>query len=188
MSSGEIRSPKKLEILDTKINSTQSDIAIIIEGNQTTHTGGAAVGEYVIIRNSTISGITDGLYKAVQAIPANTVIDSTYLAAVDGGIGSEVATINSKITSNNIVKRINQNTSRTIVFSSYSTVALLYTAIGNSSGCLYVYSNGYLLPIKTDLSITATLASDYKTITVTNAAGAGYLGILCSTDVTVSVS
>lgn len=73
------------EALADKLDATQSDIAIIIEGNQTTHTGGVAVGEYVIVRNSAISGITDGLYKAVQAIPANTAIDSTYLAAVDGG-------------------------------------------------------------------------------------------------------
>lgn len=62
-----------------------SDIAIIIDGNQTTHTGGAAIGEFVLVRNSTISGISDGLYTAAQAIPANTVIDSTYLTAVDGG-------------------------------------------------------------------------------------------------------
>ena len=81
--------------LNDKINATQSDIAIIIEGNQTAHTGGVAVGEYVTVRNSTIFGITDGLYKATQAIPANTAIDSTYLTAVDGGGLNE---LNSKIT------------------------------------------------------------------------------------------
>lgn len=73
------------KVLNDKINATQSDIAIIIEGNQTTHTGGVAIGDFVLVRNSTISGITNGLYKAVQAIPANIAIDSTYLAAVDGG-------------------------------------------------------------------------------------------------------
>lgn len=67
------------------IAQTQRDIAIVVEGNKTTHTGGAAVGAYVIVHNSTISGIADGLYKAVQAIPANTTITSAYLAAVDGG-------------------------------------------------------------------------------------------------------
>ena len=83
--------------LADKLDATQSDIAIIIDGNQTTHTGGVAVGEYVIVRNSTISGIADGLYKVVQAIPANTAITSAYLEAVDGGLGSEVASLNSKI-------------------------------------------------------------------------------------------
>ncbi len=71
--------------LNDAIAATQSDIAIIIDGNQTTHTGGASVGKYVIVRNSTISGITDGLYKAVQSIPTNTAITSAYLAAVSEG-------------------------------------------------------------------------------------------------------
>lgn len=82
---GKVLDARQGKALNDKINATQSDIAIIIEGNQTTHTGGAAVGEYVKVRNSTISGITDGLYKAVQAIPQNTAIDSTYLTEVDGG-------------------------------------------------------------------------------------------------------
>ena len=71
--------------MNNAVGAVASDIAIIIDGNKTTHTGGVAVGEYVIVRNSTISGIADGLYKAVQAIPANTAITSAYLAAVDGG-------------------------------------------------------------------------------------------------------
>ena len=85
IAAGSVLDARQGKVLADKLDATQSDIAIIIEGNQTTHTGGVAVGEYVIVRNSTISGITDGLYKAVQAIPANTAIDSTYLAAVDGG-------------------------------------------------------------------------------------------------------
>lgn len=67
------------------IAQTQRDIAIVVEGNKTTYTGGAAVGQYVIVHNSTISGIADGLYTATQAIPQNTAITSAYLAAVDGG-------------------------------------------------------------------------------------------------------
>ena len=93
---GKVLDARQGKALADKLDATQSDIAIIIEGNQTTHTGGAAVGEYVIVRSSTISGITDGLYKAVQAIPANTAIDSTYLAAVEGGGLNE---LNGKLTS-----------------------------------------------------------------------------------------
>lgn len=81
--------------VNNTIAQTQSDIAIVVEGNKTTHTGGAAVGQYVIVHNSTISGITDGLYTATQAIPQNTAITSAYLAAVDGGGLNE---LNSKIT------------------------------------------------------------------------------------------
>lgn len=94
---GSVLDARQGKALNDKINATQSDIAIIIEGNQTTHTGGVAVGQYVIVRNSTISGITDGLYKVVQAIPANTAITSAYLTAVDGGglnaVNSRIATL-----------------------------------------------------------------------------------------------
>ena len=69
------------------------DTAPIVNGNKSTT--GAAAGEYVLVRNSSITGITDGAYKAAQAIPANTVIDSTYLTAITGGIAND---LNSKIT------------------------------------------------------------------------------------------
>lgn len=68
------------------------DMAPIVNGNKSTT--GAAAGEYVLVRNSSITGITDGAYTAAQAIPANTVIDSTYLTAITGGIAND---LNSKI-------------------------------------------------------------------------------------------
>lgn len=73
------------DISDLCSKANSSDIAIIIDGNKTTHTGGAAIGDFVIVCNSTITGITDGLYTAAQEIPANTAITSAYLTAVDGG-------------------------------------------------------------------------------------------------------
>lgn len=82
---GKVLDARQGKVLKDGLDRTDNGIAIVINGNQTTHTGGVAVGEYVIVRNSTISGITDGSYKAAQAIPANTAIDSTYLEAVDGG-------------------------------------------------------------------------------------------------------
>lgn len=77
------------------------EVGIVIVGNKTTHTGGASKDQYVILRDSTITGRTDGLYKAAKAIPANTALDSSYLTAVDGGIGSEVASLNEQITTLN---------------------------------------------------------------------------------------
>ena len=105
---GKVLDARQGKALADKLDATQSDITIIIEGNQTTHTGGVAVDGYVIVRNSTISGITDGLYKATQAIPANTAIDSTYLEAVSGGGLNE---LNSNI--NNLPNTL---------FSSYNTL------------------------------------------------------------------
>lgn len=68
------------------------DVAPIVNGNKSVT--GAASGEYVLVRNSSITGITDGAYKAAQAIPANTTIDSTYLTAITGGALND---LNSKI-------------------------------------------------------------------------------------------
>lgn len=67
------------------LNTVDESIAIRVSGNKTTYANGAAIGQYVIVDGSTITGITDGLYKAAKAIPYNTVIDSTYLTAVSGG-------------------------------------------------------------------------------------------------------
>lgn len=58
-------------------------IGIVVDGNKSAL--GATTGQYVILQNSTITGKDDGLYTAAQTIPANTVIDGTYLTAVSGG-------------------------------------------------------------------------------------------------------
>ena len=69
------------------------EMAPIVNGNKSTV--GAAIGEYVLVRNSSITGITDGAYTAAKAIPANTTIDSTYLTAV--GTGGALNALNSKM-------------------------------------------------------------------------------------------
>ena len=69
---------------------TADMLGIVINGNSTPV--GASIGQYVIVKDSTITGITDGLYTAAQAIPANTAIDATYLTAVsDGAINDLIA-------------------------------------------------------------------------------------------------
>lgn len=72
---------------------TMEDIAIVVKGNKTLNAAGAAVGQYVVVRDSTIAGISDGLYTAAQSIPYNTAIDSTYLStAIVGGIANALNT------------------------------------------------------------------------------------------------
>ena len=67
----------------------QAEVAPIINGKRCSV--GAASGEYVLLRNSTISGKTDGAYVAAKAIPANTDLDSTYLGnAITGGITNDL--------------------------------------------------------------------------------------------------
>lgn len=68
---------------EQKVNN--NEMGFILNGNKTAASSGIAIGQYVFLRNSTISGCTDGLYTAAKAIPYDTVIDSTYLTAVSGG-------------------------------------------------------------------------------------------------------
>lgn len=69
--------------IDAELWKTYNDLGIVVNGNKAALS--AAVGQFIILKNSTISGRSDGLYKAAKAIPANTTIDSTYLAAVPRG-------------------------------------------------------------------------------------------------------
>ena len=67
----------------------QAEVAPIINGKRCSL--GAASGDYVLLRNSTIAGKTDGAYKATKAIPANTDLDSTYLGSpITGGMVNEL--------------------------------------------------------------------------------------------------
>ena len=68
----------------------EDGLAIVVDGDKTSHTGGAAIGDYVLVKNSTITDIVDGGYKAAKAIPANTAIDKTYLTACSDGIANSL--------------------------------------------------------------------------------------------------
>lgn len=100
-------------------------MAILINGD--TSTTGAAAGQYVYLKDSTITGAVDGLYKAAQAIPANTVIDVTYLTAVSaGGLNS----LNDSIA----WKHHNKVQGTTISIPSSATEYNVIVSYGTSSG------------------------------------------------------
>ena len=77
----------EFDVLNNKITKLSGELAVVIDGNKTAI--GAAEGDYVLLKNSTISGKDDGAYTATKAIPANTVIDATYLSSIiDKGIAN----------------------------------------------------------------------------------------------------
>ena len=65
------------------ITDLQKAIGIVVDGNKAATA--VTLGQFVILKNTTISGKADGLYTAAKAIPANTAIDGTYLTSVSGG-------------------------------------------------------------------------------------------------------
>lgn len=78
------------------IDATQdAAIGIVITGARPSIA--VTAGQYVIVRNSTISGITDGLYTANAALSPSTDVTAANLTAVsDGGLNSLSALIDAK--------------------------------------------------------------------------------------------
>lgn len=65
------------------ITDLQKAIGIVVDGDKAATN--VTLDQFVILKNSTISSMADGLYTAAKPIPANTAIDKTYLTAVTGG-------------------------------------------------------------------------------------------------------
>lgn len=59
------------------------EIGIVITGARPSMV--VSAGQYVIVRGSTITGITDGLYKAINALSPSTDVTAADLMAVSGG-------------------------------------------------------------------------------------------------------
>ena len=96
-----------MDTIDGAMQGIDNGIGIVVDGAKTTFTSGAAIGQYVILKNSAIvdSGTTmipDGLYTAAKVIPYNTTIDKSYLTAVSGGglnsLSDQIKTLSSKLT------------------------------------------------------------------------------------------
>lgn len=71
--------------VENALSLLQSEIGIVMKGNKSANS--VAIGQFVILKNSTISGCGDGLYIAAKAIPANTAIDGTYLSVQGTAFG-----------------------------------------------------------------------------------------------------
>ena len=68
-----------------ELDSLPEELAIVVDGN--TATQNITAGNYVVVRNSTIAGITDGLYVAVNNVSANTPLTSADLSNSTTGQG-----------------------------------------------------------------------------------------------------
>lgn len=67
-----------------------NEMAIVITGSLPSMI--VSAGQYVIVRNSTISGVTDGMYKAVNALsPGTNVTAADLTASSSGGLNDLVA-------------------------------------------------------------------------------------------------
>lgn len=116
--------------INTRISGLQGEIGYVVDGKQCANA--VATGKYVIVRNSTITGVTDGLYTAAKAITANTDIDSTYLTAVSsGGVANSLydSIANLIYTKNFLTREVNV-TANTKVRVQFDVTQQGYTPIG----------------------------------------------------------
>ena len=149
----------------SELSSLENGLAIVVDGNKTAYASGAAIGDYVFVKNSTITDITDGLYKAAKAIPYNTTVDKTYFTACSKGLGGEVASLSDQIANNDIftldTSKIQNYVSGTVSYCvksnicTVSFVALIMSANGNIDGLprSLAYCTGWL----TNLLLPSTL-------------------------------
>ena len=122
-----------------------TELDIVINGNSATVN--ITAGQYVTVRNSTIVGITDGIYKAVNNISANIAASSSDLTAVTAGalndLNSNITTLKDRFTDG--------NTSGTAVDLNNLTTAGMYAYNSSSTnipstghgGTIFVMSNNY---------------------------------------------
>ena len=83
--------------IDQTITNIENDIAIIINGS--TSAKNVSAGQYVLVQNSGMTGVNDGLYIANTTVSAGTPFTSAYLDPVsNGGLNS----LNNKI--DNLIK------------------------------------------------------------------------------------
>ena len=86
-------------------------------------------------------------------------------------IDTAIGTLNSNVPFRRM-KGVPANGSATFTFPSYVESAIIFSAISNTNGFIYIYANGYLCPVKTATGATVTVSADYKTITVANSTSA----------------
>lgn len=73
--------------LDTDILGIMSAVALVVEGDICSQN--ISAGNYVYVHNSTIQNVTDGLYKAVNAVAANTPVrEANIEARIRGGLNN----------------------------------------------------------------------------------------------------
>lgn len=78
-----------LDAVKNTLTQLETEIGIVVDGKSCAL--GASQGQYVILKNSTISGLSDGLYTAAQSIPAreqNVTISMLSGPITDGGLNS----------------------------------------------------------------------------------------------------
>lgn len=125
--------------------------------------------------------------RGSSSLYGHVKLSDTYKSAVSGGnaaggVGaSQNALFNVYDAIENQLQMISldANKSVKITFGAYATTALFFTTHNNSNYEIFLYANGYLAKNGSDTGLTATVSSDYKTVTLKNTSSQFYyIGIV----------
>lgn len=155
----------EFDILNNRITEAQSEVGIVVNGS--TALQNVAIGQYVIVKNSTITGVTDGLYVASASVTAGTAFTSADLIAkTEGGLNAltdQIANVES-VAAYFRVFVVSSKTTHTITFPAHTSN--MYVLLWNNEapeGTHRIFSNvsvradgsvNYKGDIGSDLSIT----------------------------------
>ena len=145
---GETPVAGQLGAANNRISAVQAGLAIVCNGN--TH---AAIesGQFAYVKDH--GTLAEGLYRnnTGSTIAANATLSSSNLTAdSSGGLNTVYESLNSKIAKKpyQSMKQLSAGNTVSFTLPSYTDSCLIFSAESDSSGILYIYCNGYVLPVK----------------------------------------
>lgn len=146
-----------------------NEVGIVINGKRPSMA--VTAGQYVIVRNSTISGIADGLYTANAALSPSTDVTAANLTAVSGGGLNDVL----GIAKSNVMLPLSANTTATLY---HNRPVLIYSDRGGlwATGTA---QRGLFELVPTTFSMTVTV-DDAQHLTIANTSTAGVVIMVIS--------
>lgn len=154
---------------DIETRAQAGEVGIVINGARPSMF--VSEGQYVIVRGSTISGISDGLYTANSALSPSADVTAANLTAVSGGGLNDVLSIAKSI----VMFPLNANTSATLF---HNRPVLIYSDRGGlwATGTA---QRGLFELVSTTFSMTFTV-DDAQHLTIANTASAGVVIVVIS--------
>lgn len=128
--------------LQNSISGVDDTIGIVVNGN--TSLKNITAGQFVIVKNSTISGVTDGLYTAVNNVASETALVAADLSSSNTGDGGLNA-LNSNLMYAFVQAVSATNTSNTITIPKKGVylISLLAQKGSVAGGTHSITQNGY---------------------------------------------
>lgn len=142
------------------------DVGIVITGKRPSIA--ATAGQYVIVRNSTISGITDGLYTANAALSPSTNVTASNLTAVSGGGLNKLASYYNNYKNPTLTTPTAAGiTSNSSVVRRKGNLVILYVNVRNTNGfTAETWTTIHTLNVHPDTTLQASCAFNSQTATI----------------------